>query len=267
MAKSFLPGSSDILSAPQRAARTLLLFLTFTLSCVPAAFSQNDIIPLTNSDILTMVRNKLPSNRIIARIKNSSCAFDTFPHVLAELRYMGVPDEVLRAMVKAPHGGRPTVVGSGSPSVKASPNNGSSVLRDRSETTYNARFFVAPMEDGFDGIITALMLEKRLPVRVVADDNRADFIVVGALNKTSSNGSNNDPRKWYEVRDRNQARQLERVNGSIWLIRMRDQTVIWVFSTGDRSLSSLDKGARRKVAERLVNKMKDNLFTGRSEYR
>ena len=65
---------------------TLVLASTLFLSAVPAALPQ-DAAPLTNADILTMVRAKLPSNLIIQKINNSSCAFDTFPSVLAELKY------------------------------------------------------------------------------------------------------------------------------------------------------------------------------------
>src|SRR6186997_1456103 len=85
---------------------SLLLFLTLFISAVPFAFSQ-DIAPLTNGDIVTMVRAKLPSALIIEKINSSSCRFDTFPSVLAELKYQGVPDDVLMAMVRAPHGRNP----------------------------------------------------------------------------------------------------------------------------------------------------------------
>lgn len=78
---------------------------TLFLSSIPLAFSQ-DSVRLTNADILTMVRAKLPAALIIEKINNSSCAFDTFPSVLAELKYKGVPDEVLMVMVESPHGGR-----------------------------------------------------------------------------------------------------------------------------------------------------------------
>ena len=84
---------------------SLVLAATLFTSVLPIAFSQ-DASPLTNTDILTMVRAKLPSALIIEKIKNSSCRFDTFPSVLAELKYKGVPDEVLMAMVESPHGGR-----------------------------------------------------------------------------------------------------------------------------------------------------------------
>lgn len=84
---------------------SLCLALVLSLFSVPFALGQ-DIAPLTNGDIVTMVGAKLPPALIIEKINTSSCAFDTFPSVLAELKYRGVPDEVLMAMVKAPRGAR-----------------------------------------------------------------------------------------------------------------------------------------------------------------
>ena len=90
------------------------LLLTLVLSFVaPAITLQDSITGLTNQDILTMVRAKLPSSLIIEKINSSTCAFDTFPSVLAELKYKGVPDDVLMAMVKAPRGQRRLVPTSG----------------------------------------------------------------------------------------------------------------------------------------------------------
>src|SRR5215207_8399510 len=85
---------------------SVLLAFTLCLSSVSAAFAQEGLLTLKNSDILTMVRAKLPPALIIEKIQTSSCSFDTFPSVLAELKYRGVPDEILMAMVQAPHGGR-----------------------------------------------------------------------------------------------------------------------------------------------------------------
>jgi len=84
---------------------SLLLALTLSLSFVPFAFAQ-DVTALKNSDVLTMVRAKLPSSLIVEKINTSNCNFDTFPSVLAELKHKGVSDEVLMAMVQAPHGSR-----------------------------------------------------------------------------------------------------------------------------------------------------------------
>jgi len=82
------------------------------LSSIPLAivlstsfvYAQNSLFELTNNDILVMVRNKLGSDAIIDKIQKSRCHFDTFPPVIDELRYKGVPDEVLVAMVGAPIG-------------------------------------------------------------------------------------------------------------------------------------------------------------------
>lgn len=235
----------------------VLLALIICLSSVSLAFSQDGVITLTNADVLTMVRAKLPAAVIVEKINNSSCRFDTFPSVLSELKYKGVPDDVLMAMVQAPAGIRHKRLEEPKAELRAESrvvsNIGGVNLPDRSETPYNARFFVAPMDEDFDGLIAALMLEKKLPVRVVADETLADFIVIG--------GTNKGPHKWYDTifgggyeRDRNQ--------GSIRVIRVRDKTVIWAAQKGDRSIwfGSLKKGGRRKVAERLVNKMKDDLF-------
>jgi hypothetical protein len=86
---------------------SVLLALALCLSCVSFAFAQ-DSFSLTNDDIMTMVRAKLSAALVIEKINTSSCSFDTFPSVLAEMKYKGVPDEVLLAMVRSPHGGRRT---------------------------------------------------------------------------------------------------------------------------------------------------------------
>ena len=73
----------------------------------PAVCAQENVVELTNADVLSMVRNKVSSDSIIEKIRTSLCHFDTFPTVISELRYRGVPEEILVAMVEAPIG-RPT---------------------------------------------------------------------------------------------------------------------------------------------------------------
>ena len=131
-------------------------------------------------------------------------------------------------------------------------NIGGVILRDRAASPHNARFFVAPMDEGFDGMVAAIMIEKKLPMTIVADEALADFVIVG--------GTNKGVHKWYDTvfggyeRDRNQ--------GNVRVIRVRDKTVVWAAQAGDRSFwwGPLKKGGRRKVAERIVNKMKDKMF-------
>jgi hypothetical protein len=54
-------------------------------------------------------------------------------------------------------------------------------------------------------------------------------------------------------RDRNQ--------GNIQIVDVKQKTVVWAGEAGDRSFwwGSLKKGGTRKVAERTVNKMKDQI--------
>lgn len=61
-----------------------------------------EISILTNADIITMVREKIPAPVIIEKIRTSSCSFDTLPSALVELKNAGVTDEVVIAMMKAP---------------------------------------------------------------------------------------------------------------------------------------------------------------------
>jgi len=65
---------------------------------------QAAVTPLRNSDVLAMVKQKIAPEVIIAKIKSSSCSFDTFPPVMRELRLKGVPASVLKAMVASPSG-------------------------------------------------------------------------------------------------------------------------------------------------------------------
>lgn len=109
---------------------SVVLAFVLSLSCVFLAFAQTTLTPLTNADIMTMVRAKLPAALIIQKINTSPCAFDTFPSVLAELKYRGVPDDVLMAMVEAPHGKRLT------PNVRESSRGGSTLaVKDDSART------------------------------------------------------------------------------------------------------------------------------------
>jgi hypothetical protein len=79
----------------------LLLLGTVRVASLAQQVNIPDILPLQNADVLKMVQAKMPSDAIVATIMNSRCNFDIFPAVLAELKYRGVPGEVLTAMVEA----------------------------------------------------------------------------------------------------------------------------------------------------------------------
>jgi hypothetical protein len=62
--------------------------------------SDTTTTPLTNQDVLILVKAKLTPEVIIAKIKSSHCAFEVSPAELQELRSGGVPDEVITVMVE-----------------------------------------------------------------------------------------------------------------------------------------------------------------------
>jgi tetratricopeptide (TPR) repeat protein len=72
-------------------------------TAAPPAESQASGPPaLTNDDVVKMVQAQLPDSVIIAKIKSSSCAFDTSPDALISLKKSGVSAAVLQAMAEAP---------------------------------------------------------------------------------------------------------------------------------------------------------------------
>jgi len=114
----------------------------------------------------------------------------------------------------------------------------------------NSKIFVAKMEGDLDGFIKAEIIKKKLPLRVVLEDAEAEYILVGASIKADD--------KWYHTvfggRDKNE--------GNVQLIGVKDKSLIWAGEAGDRSLwwGNLKRGGQRKVADRLVGKMKKALF-------
>ena len=57
--------------------------------------------PLTNDDVIKMVRAKLPDAVVVAKIRSSPCKFDTSTDTLIKLKQVGVSDAVLQAMAES----------------------------------------------------------------------------------------------------------------------------------------------------------------------
>ena len=94
----------------QHAFAAVLLLLALASAGASTVSAQEDgddpssPIILENKHVLMMVKAKIAPEVILEKIRTSSCNFDTFPPLLSELKSKGVPDSVLLAMVKAPHG-------------------------------------------------------------------------------------------------------------------------------------------------------------------
>jgi hypothetical protein len=124
-------------------------------------------------------------------------------------------------------------------------------LSQRHTIPAGSRIYVSPMEGKLEGFIAAELVKKRLPIVVVIDDKDADYIIAGA----SIRGDD----KWYHSvfggKDKNE--------GNIQVIDVRSKTVVWAGEAGDRSLwwGNIRRGGQRRVADRLVDKMKKDLFS------
>jgi hypothetical protein len=127
------------------------------------------------------------------------------------------------------------------------------VAQNQSQKTslVGKKIFIAPMKGNLHPFIAAEIVKKKLPVVVVTDKNKAEYILAGSFLKGDG--------KWYHtalgVTDENE--------GSIQLINVKDKRLVWAGGAGDRSLflGGWSRGGRSKVAGRIVNKMKKDLFS------
>jgi len=119
-------------------------------------------------------------------------------------------------------------------------------------TAADPRLFISPMEGKLDGFIAAEVIKQGLRVRVVLDDKDADLILVGQSLKADDH--------WYNAvwggKDKNE--------GNVRLIDVRSKTMVWAGEAGDRSLiyGIYKRGGERKVADRLVRRLKKDYFSG-----
>jgi hypothetical protein len=90
---------------------SLLLLFSVASDCIAASQfevrsqqSQASVAPLTNKDVVEMVKIGISTDIIIAKIKASPTKFDTSVGAMQELKTASVPDAVILAMVQAPTG-------------------------------------------------------------------------------------------------------------------------------------------------------------------
>jgi hypothetical protein len=84
---------------------SILLLLLIWLASFSPLFAQDGSKaepPLTNADIVGMLKDGLSTEIVVAKIKSSPAAFDTSPKKLTELKNSGLPESVILAMIQAP---------------------------------------------------------------------------------------------------------------------------------------------------------------------
>jgi hypothetical protein len=89
---------------------TALLLTSCLLLSSPPSASQDDqtakatVKPLTNVDVVDMLKSGLSQEIVIAKISKSACEFDTLPATLKLLKAANIPEAVILAMIQAPNG-------------------------------------------------------------------------------------------------------------------------------------------------------------------
>jgi hypothetical protein len=116
-----------------------------------------------------------------------------------------------------------------------------------------AKIFVAHMEGDFHEVLGTEIVKRKLPVSVVTDEDAADFIITGKVTKSGD--------KWYNSALGGKDTQ----EGSVRLISVKDKSIVWVGEAGDKGTlwGSLSRNGQGKMAERLVAKMKKDLFSAK----
>lgn len=93
--------------------------LAMILGVAPALFSQQPQKPLTNADVVKMVKGGVSESIVVSTIQSLPSQFDTSPDALISLHKAGVTQAELNAIIAASNGS--TAAGA-SPSGKTSPN-------------------------------------------------------------------------------------------------------------------------------------------------
>jgi PDZ domain len=107
------------------------------------------------------------------------------------------------------------------------------------------------MQGDLHPFIAAEIVKKKLPVVVVTERKNAEYILAGSFIK----GDDKWNRTALGVTDKNQ--------GSVQLLNLKDKTLVWAGEADDRSLilGGWSRGGQSKVADRIINKMKNDLFS------
>jgi hypothetical protein len=153
------------------------LFLT-TLTAVMLAHAQATK-PLTNDDILDLVKSGLTGESIVSVIAASDTAFDTSPEAITKLRNSGVAkrviDSMLAAEAKKKAAQAPAAGEQPGPSIPETVASGASISVQGRAIPAGARFSVAPIPSGFDKFLLVSFFHEKVPLIAVSEKGKADY--------------------------------------------------------------------------------------------
>jgi hypothetical protein len=180
------PVNSDVVPHvnPKEVWMTKLFRLTFLITCLAftcLSIRAQSAAPLTNKDVIDLVKMGMSSDVIVAKIKNSPSNFDTSLAALQDLKMANVPEPVILAMVNAPNA------------------NGSSSAADKSPARAGVKnlyevqkIYVDEMGKSDDSDRFRLLVREKLADKgftMVDTPDEADGILKGSLATQLSQGT------------------------------------------------------------------------------
>jgi hypothetical protein len=206
--------------------------------------------PLSKAEIVTVLETGVPSDRVQKLVDQRGVSFAWSDQIAAEIAGAGgSPSLVNSIRQKAASIREQAEVKQKNPPETPPdppPPHNAAAAKPRA----GSKVFIAPMEGNLHGFLSSEIVKKKIPVILVTDDKSAEFIITGA----SLPGDN----KWYNTvfggRDKHE--------GNVQIVSVRDKQVVWAGEAGDRSLwfGGLRRGGQRRVADRIAEKMKKELF-------
>ena len=112
-----------------------------------------------------------------------------------------------------------------------------------------SKIYIAPMRGGLNRFLVTQIAKQKLPVAVVVDQREADYLLTGSPSHRED--------RWYNT----VLGGKDQTEWNIQLVRLKDSTVAWAGSAGDRAMWFADFGDhQQKAASRIVRQMKRDLF-------
>jgi hypothetical protein len=170
--------------------------------------------PLTNQDIVTMVKGGFSESLIIMAIRANSCAFDTSADGLIALKNQGVTDTLIRQMLAVEAGNRnrstigsdQTPAASGAPTVPAFPQPGRSSVSSGSgtRTSFSSPFPTYPLDFSAERFFTQAGASPASDRKIFVHEGRLRFApanssVITIVDPVSRTGYQVSPGQTAEV--------------------------------------------------------------------
>lgn len=224
-----------------------------SIICAVLALAQT---ALTNDSIIKMVKAGLSDDIVVSTVKAQPAHYSTGPDDLIALKSAGVSDRVIAAMIErmnaaasaapAPAGAIPAPAPAAAAGPPATPAPGQPLPSLRSIK----KVYIEKMPNDLDQYLRA-EIGKQMGGRltVVLDKNDADGILTGIDEEKKGTGAEITGR-YLGLHDN--------ATGTISLLDRAEKNILWTDEAGDRSLlfGAMKRGGQRKVADRLVAKLK-----------